>query len=146
MSGLYNMVLGDGHEGDRGSLVLTLLSVPPDDRMWFVGRFRDAWIEAEPDGPPILVIYTRNGGGNRDDQHEAIAAMQQHPLYLRDRDDTFDSTYATFYFTCPTDPPSGLSDEDWTPLRTALNDNADPPVDTDQRWLDAINQLGKMTR
>lgn len=27
--------------------------------------------------------------------------MASHPLYLRDEDDPFDSTYAKFYFKCP---------------------------------------------
>lgn len=61
-------------------------------------------------GKYVYAIETRQGGGNRDcfcddeSNHESgcLAVnneeMQSHPDYLMDRDDDFDSTYATFYF------------------------------------------------
>ena len=78
-------------------------------------RFRDVHI-VEENGDTLIAVYTRNGGGNR--QHygeegvEAGAAcgctgctithaMPLHPLYVRDEDDSFDSTYATVFFKVP---------------------------------------------
>lgn len=34
-----------------------------------VGRFRDVWIEQGGSGEPVIVVHTRNGGGNRDCWH-----------------------------------------------------------------------------
>jgi hypothetical protein len=141
VSGLYNTVLGDGNEGVRGALVLTLLGVPQDERMAFVGRYRDAWIEQQGDAPPLLVIYTRNGGGNRDDQAGPISAMQAHPLYVRDEDDSFDSTYATFWFEVPEQCPGPMF-EPWAEFRAGLVAAAVPPVDMGARWTEAIARIG----
>jgi hypothetical protein len=61
-------------------------------------------------GDYVVAIYTRQGGGNREcwcddyDNHEdyCLSAnneeLTNHPNYLSDSDDDFDSTYATFYF------------------------------------------------
>ena len=135
---LYDIAVGDGHQQERGALLLRILGGPT------VARFRDAWVE-KGDGGPVIAIYTRQGGGNRecccgdmDREHvpgqcyaacnEALAA---HPLYLRDADDGFDSTYATFYFRAP--------DE----FREALAGIATAPVDTDKRWQEAIDRIGR---
>jgi hypothetical protein len=141
MSGLYNTVLGDGNEGIRGALVLTLLGVPSEERMAFVGRYRDAWIETQGDAPPLLVVYTRNGGGNRDDQDAAISAMQAHPLYVKDQDDSYDSTYATFWFEVPAECPDPMF-EPWSEFRSGLVAAAVPPVDMEARWTEAIARIG----
>jgi len=131
MGGLYNMVIGDGHEHERGQILIALLGgVDP-------GRFRDAWIERGEDGDPVIAIYTRNGGGNREEYKPEIEAMRANALYLRDADDTFDSTYATFYFAAPPEH------------RDALRGLAVDPVDTDEVWrlaiaaLDAVSRDGK---
>ena len=50
---------------------------------------------------PEMFVYTRAGGGNRDDYAREIMGLQAHPLYVRDYDDPFDSTYATFVFRVP---------------------------------------------
>lgn len=65
-----------------------------------VGRYRDHWIERDPamENCLILAVYTRNGGGNRQEYAEQIAQMQGLTTYVRDDDDAFDSTYATFRF------------------------------------------------
>lgn len=123
MSGLYNVVMGDGGEGVRGGMLLALLNI--DD----VGRFRDAWVEKGEDGEPVIAIYTRNGGGNREDYEGVITALQAHPLYLRDADDDFDSTYATFYFHVPKE------------MRDQLRQVAVEPVDMSERWLAAIEAI-----
>ncbi len=137
---MYDLVAGDGGQRDRGAILLAVLGNPN------VGRFRDAWVEKGEAGEPVIAIYTRNGGGNRqcycdDGEHElsgpctgviASELLPAHPLYLRDVDDSFDSTYATFYFRTP--------DE----YRDALAEVAQEPVDTDARWQQMIAALERM--
>lgn len=86
-----------------------------------VPRFRDCYL-AE-DGTQIAV-YTRMGGGNRghwdfwtDDNENPCTAgpecpcpgcvaeykLAAHSQYIRDEDDDFDCTYATYYFDTPPD-------------------------------------------
>jgi hypothetical protein len=113
-----------------------------------VGRFRDAYIA---DGK--IAIYTRNGGGNRecwethgdgDDPGCSCPGciieevLPQHPHYLYDEDDDFDSTYATIYFSFPTEYAEALSllGEDEKPeqvwqdfLTTVDHGEADPTSD-----------------
>jgi hypothetical protein len=121
--GFYNMVLGDGSEGKRGDVLLAILETAN------VGRFRDAWVEKAEDGEPVIAIYTRNGGGNREDYEEVISAMQRHPCYIRDADDDFDCTYATFYFKVPEQ------------FRDALREYAQDPVNMSDVWLKVIENL-----
>ena len=45
-------------------------------------------------------VYTRVGGGNRNCEF-GEEELQQHPNYLRDFDDEYDSTYATYVFSIP---------------------------------------------
>lgn len=81
-------------------------------------RFRDCFVQKRqwdllPDGMPAMkvsegseepqdiYVYTRVGGGNRDDYQQEIKELQDHPNYLTDFDDDFDCTYATFVFSVP---------------------------------------------
>lgn len=140
MSGLYNLVMRDGGEVKRGTILLAMLDNPP------VARFRDAWVENH-DGEPVIAVYTRQGGGNREcycDEYDGPGhpdeqtscgsneALQAHPMYLRDEDDEFDCTYATFYFRCPPQ----YRDE----LRKPEIMQA--PVDMSERWKSAIDAIG----
>jgi hypothetical protein len=63
-----------------------------------VPRFRDCFLNK--DGTEIIV-YTRTGGGNREEYAEQNAEMTRRAGYLRDEDDSYDSTYAIFYFAVP---------------------------------------------
>lgn len=140
MSGLYNLVLGDGGEHIRGAAVCDVLGLTTAA----VGRFRDAWVE-QRDGMPVIAIYTRNGGGNREHYADDVDAgpdctctgciityrLPAHPLYLNDRDDGFDPTYATVYFNVP------------EAFRAELSEVMIDPVDTDARWRAAIDAIGK---
>jgi hypothetical protein len=139
---LYDIAVGDGHQRERGAILLQMLGGPT------VARFRDAWAEKGESGP-VIAIYTRQGGGNRECYCEGepgsakfaeahvpagcYAACNQelarHPLYITDRDDEFDSTYATFYFRAPGE------------YREVLTEAAGDPVDTDKRWQDAIDRI-----
>ncbi len=108
---LYNLVHG---ENPFSSVLLAMLGITRND----VPRYRDCFWTGEH-----IAIHTRTGGGNRDsydspesrreaypeiyDTEEAVNAgpfnrdLQALPTYVRDEDDDFDSTYATFYFTVP---------------------------------------------
>jgi hypothetical protein len=90
---LYNMVNG---VNPLVAVCLGLLDLQPGD----VGRFRDAYF-METDGEPRIVVFTRNGGGNRDDYVDVFERLQQHPLYVRDWDDDYDCTYASIEFRVP---------------------------------------------
>lgn len=100
-------------------------------RMEEIPRFRDTYLFEVSPGEHGVAIHTRTGGGNRKcycDEYggwhreqghaEALAYREQHghfpdcypwmnaglvkkPTYLRDEDDDFDSTYATFFFCVP---------------------------------------------
>lgn len=137
---LYDAAVADGNQAERGAVLLAVLGGP------HVARYRDAWVEKSPDGP-VIAVYTRQGGGNREcccdpggmtGQHVPSAcyaacneALAAHPLYLRDADDDFDATYATFYFRVPEE------------CREALAEAAVDPVNMSERWQAAIDAIGK---
>jgi len=64
------------------------------------GRFRDIYVKKEGN-EFVVVLYTRNGGGNREDYEEVFEALSKHPNYIRDYDDDFDCTYASIEFSVP---------------------------------------------
>lgn len=101
---LYNMLFGMNPNADQ---VLALAGLTRGS----VGRFRDVWLE-EQDGHAIVVVHTRNGGGNRDHWDEGTEPgigcgctgcigtyyLPSLSNYLSDQDDDFDCTYADFRF------------------------------------------------
>lgn len=91
---LYNMLFG---RNPMSRLLLSMLNLTEGD----VGRFRDCYIARDDQNRPHIVIYTRNGGGNRDDYEEVTSALQAHPEYVTDYDDDFDCTYASYEFKVP---------------------------------------------
>lgn len=86
---LYNMLFGMNSDTET---ILAALSLTRSD----IERFRDCWADDVNDR---IVILTRTGGGNR--EYYPNAALVQHPLYLSDKDDDFDPTYAYYYFSLP---------------------------------------------
>lgn len=90
MSGLYNVLFGVNPVAD--TLLFTLGYTRED-----CGRFRNCYITEDNK----IVIYTRNGGGNRDDYEDVFETMSQHPCYISDHDDDFDCTYAYITFSFP---------------------------------------------
>ena len=48
-----------------------------------------------------ISLYTRTGGGNRDDYFAEINDVRSIPGFIKDYDDDFDSTYMTFLFAVP---------------------------------------------
>lgn len=93
-------------------LLLQVLDIDQPGGQWQSGRFRD--IYTNEDGTRIL-LYTRNGGGNRDHWNDEAEAgpdcrctgciithhLPQHPQYVCDYNDDFDCTYATVEFRVP---------------------------------------------
>jgi hypothetical protein len=92
---MYNMLFG---KNPASRLLLAMLDLTEAD----VGRFRDCYLErAEQTGVLSIVIYTRNGGGNREAYEAVTEALQGHAQYLWDADDDFDCTYASYVFSVP---------------------------------------------
>lgn len=89
MSGLYNALFGVNPIAD--TLLFTLGLTRGD-----CGRFRDCYIADNQ-----IVVYTRNGGGNRDDYQDVFDELSNHPNYTGDYDDDFDCTYAYITFSFP---------------------------------------------
>lgn len=137
--GLYNVVFGTFPEAP---VVLYMLDKRPND----FGRFRDAWIEKTEEGEVRFAVYTRNGGGNRESFPEVFKEMAENPLFLSERDDNFDATYATFYFKPPENALEKLRElgkregfevpDDWT-----LESAARPLIDTSKRWHECVEAM-----
>jgi len=131
--GMYNLVFGANPAGPTILAMLGFKSVGE------VGRYRDCFISEGK-----IAIYTRNGGRNRehwDDNRPAGEEctcpgctieyrLPKHPNYLYDRDDEFDYTYATVYFSFPAE---------WKELLEKMDSGE--KWDPDARWLTAIEQL-----
>lgn len=85
----YNMINGIN---PATFLILPMLGEKHPDQY---PRFRDCFIEGNE-----IHVYTRVGGGNRDAGF-GEEELQSHPNFLRDFDDDYDSTYATYCFSIP---------------------------------------------
>ena len=88
---MYNLLHG---VNPLAPVLLKILGITEED----CGRFRD--IHLNEDGTKII-LYTRNGGGNREDHQHIFDKLRKHPGYLKDYDDNFDNTYAYIEFTVP---------------------------------------------
>lgn len=135
---MYNMIFGNTSE---------LIPLADLFRVTDIPRFRDLWVEktSDPD-KTTLVIYTRTGGGNREEYHEANSRLAEHPGYVGDEDDSFDSTYAIFKFLVSRDMMDldMVRDEfrtDTEGLWAAIKESEVEPIDTGARWDAAIKQL-----
>lgn len=91
---LYNMLFG---RNPMSPFYLSMLGLCPDD----VGRFRDCFLQQTDEGEERIVIYTRNGGGNRDSYEDVTEKLRAHPEFVTDFDDDFDCTYASYVFKVP---------------------------------------------
>ena len=85
---LYNLLCGKNVNTD---MILAILGYREHD----IGRFRDCSLDLDE---KTISIYTRMGGGNREDYADEIKMLREHQDFEYDEDDDFDSTYATFYF------------------------------------------------
>jgi hypothetical protein len=86
---LYNVVFG---ENEFASPLLVVLGLKREE----LPRYRDCWWNGKE-----VVLVTRSGGGNREAYQSINDALTFHAHYLRDEDNSFDSTYAIFYFRMP---------------------------------------------
>lgn len=93
MSGLYNALFGW-----NPACVLLAPMLTDENPQQFFPRFRDCYL-SEDKGH--IEIYTRVGGGNREDYADEIEKLRSMPTYVSDEDDDFDCTYATFTFGVP---------------------------------------------
>ena len=93
MSGLYNMMF----EWNQ-SCVLLAPMLTDENPQYFFPRFRDCYLS---DDKEHIEIFTRVGGGNREEYEDEIEDMRSMPTYVSDYDDDFDCTYATFVFGVP---------------------------------------------
>lgn len=106
---LYNAING---VNPATFFILPMLGKRPDE----YPRFRDCFIgglenadENDQFGIPkkkisdekVISVYTRVGGGNRESYENEIEELRKMPNYIRDYDDDYDSTYATFIFSIP---------------------------------------------
>jgi hypothetical protein len=80
------------------SILLRVLDIDQPDGKYQSGRFRDIYLNE--DATKIL-LYTRNGGGNREAYQDVMDKLAKHPDYLKDYDDNFDCTYAYIEFSIP---------------------------------------------
>ena len=94
----YNMMCGNNPCYQMPHAVLATVGELPD-----IPRYRDTYTLVEGDGIPYIVIYTRTGGGNREEYEDQNQEMGTHPLYVSDWDDDFDSTFAHFKYRVPED-------------------------------------------
>lgn len=115
---LYRNVFGENRIAD---VLLAALGLVRDD----FGRYRDAFISEGR-----IAVYTRIGGGNREAYEPYFGILQAHPQYAENRDDDFDSTYCTFFFTFPPEHAAELQKLD-------RGEKFDPSA----RWKDAIDKI-----
>lgn len=88
---LYNMING---VNPAAFFALPMLGEKHPDEY---PRFRDCFIDGDE-----INVYTRVGGGNRNEGY-GEEELQSHPNFLRDFDDDFDSTFATYVFSVPSE-------------------------------------------
>lgn len=93
---LYNMTNG---VNPATFVVLPMLGKHPDE----YPRFRDCFLadEERPELKDHIHVYTRTGGGNREDYEAENQAIRQIPGFVTDYDDGFDRTYASWVFRVP---------------------------------------------
>lgn len=148
---MYNLLHG---ENPLAGMLVGILGIDQPDGKWRSGRFRDIHVRFEEGRPPEIVLYTRNGGGNREHYNDEKEAgpdcdctgctmtyhIPKHPNYLRDEDDDFDCTYASVFYSVPAEHESlvkflyGITkdkrtpNEKWTYLLDKLrNGKSDDP-------------------
>lgn len=93
--------------------VLPFLGKHPDEyprfRDCFVGRVTRSKTKDDQFGIPtmesdhsdVITVYTRTGGGNRENYKSEIESMRAMPGFIDDCDDSFDNTFASFVFKVP---------------------------------------------
>lgn len=88
---MYNMLFG---ENELSGILLKMLNLSKED----CGRYRDCYLDKKGEK---IIVYTRNGGGNREDYEYVFDKLSKHSNYICDYDDDFDCTYASIEFRVP---------------------------------------------
>jgi len=112
-------------------VILHCLGLTKED----TGRFRDCYVEDKK-----IIIYTRNGGGNREYFQEVFYKLSKHPNYIQDYDDSGDCTYAYIEFSLP---------EKWKDdlLELSKIKSGGKVSEKFQKLIEEMNKpVGKMTR
>jgi hypothetical protein len=138
---LYNLLHGENPHAD---LLKGILNLDGEDGKWNTGRYRDIYLNE--DGTKI-VLYTRNGGGNRECWQEwndgepcdctgctMTSHIPKHPNYVCDYDDDFDCTYAYVEYSIPDDFKVHLKG-----LSTGKS-----PKSVHERFTETIEEMKKM--
>ena len=81
---LYNMLHG---QNSLSPFLLGILEIDQEGGKYQSGRFRDIYLNE--DGTKVT-LFTRNGGGNREEYQDLIDVLATHPNYITDFDDDFD--------------------------------------------------------
>lgn len=91
---MYEMVCNINPDAGR---VISLIDIDPE---WLIeeARLRDVYLSKDR---TKVVIFTRIGGGNREAYKNAIKRLRNHKNYIKDYDDDFDDTYASFEYQIP---------------------------------------------
>lgn len=121
---LYGMIFG--RNPLAGSL-LAMLNLTEGE----VGRLRDVFLRKGEDDQPEIHVYTRNGGGNREEYQHVFDDLAEHPLYLGNADDSFDCTYATIRFKAPESMRAWLAE-------LMKDEDQRPPT---QRWMEFLDKM-----
>jgi hypothetical protein len=88
---LYNALFG---YNKFAHILLRILDLDVVD----VPRFRDCYLNEAGDE---IIIFTRTGGGNREEYEAQNEALRKRPGFIADADDTLDVTYAKFRYSVP---------------------------------------------
>lgn len=118
---IYNILFG---KNKHSTILLAALGYTEED----CGRFRDCYIDGDS-----IVIYTRNGGGNREDYQYVFNKMSRHPCYISDSDDEYGCTYANIKFSFP---------EAYKTELLALA-KQEPSITPSEKWQNFLNYLEK---
>lgn len=125
---MYNMLHGVNPLGGQ-----LLAIIDPNAKAGDFGRFRDIYIAKDPKtGVLTIVVYTRNGGGNREGHQEVFERWSKHPNFVRDWDDDFDCTYASLEFSVP---------EEHKALAEFLYDANDEKRTPQEKFRDMLHKL-----
>jgi len=92
---LYNQIFGTNPASDM------LLAMLKFNNVNEIGRYRDVSLKRDLEAGLQVVIFTRMGGGNRENYEKEINFLKSKKGYVRDYDDEYDSTYANFVFEIP---------------------------------------------
>ena len=130
---IYNVIHGTN---PLAGLLLGLLGYTPGR----FGRFRDCHLVKE-DGDLQIQVFTRCGGGNREDYQEVFDWARKEENYIRDFDDDFDSAYATIEFKFPDTKPGRIFREQLAELPEEQQARLITSLTFHQRFEKAMEQI-----